>query len=53
MEKRAQRRIYQLNPDAIFELEKWAKHMTQLWNQRFDALDKVLATEKKKTLKTK
>jgi DNA-binding transcriptional ArsR family regulator len=48
MEKRAQQRIYQINPDAIFEMEKWAKHMTQLWNQRFDALDMVLASEKKK-----
>jgi hypothetical protein len=48
MEKRAQQRIYQLNPDAMFELEGWARHMTQLWNQRFDALDEVLEAEKKK-----
>lgn len=48
MEKRAQQRIYQINPDAMLELEEWAKQMTQLWNQRFDALDKVLVAEKKK-----
>jgi len=51
MEKRAQQRIYQLNPDAMFELEGWAKHMTQLWNQRFDALEKVLEAEKQKMVK--
>src|SRR5271165_492523 len=48
MEKRAQQRIYQLNPDAMFEVEEWAKQMTDLWNERFDALDKVLAEEKRK-----
>jgi uncharacterized protein YndB with AHSA1/START domain/DNA-binding transcriptional ArsR family regulator len=47
MEKRAQQRMYQLNPDALFELEGWASHMTQLWHQRFDALDRVLEAEKK------
>ena len=52
MEKRAQQRIYQLNPDAMLELEIWAGHMMQLWNQRFDALDRVLEAEKKKTLNT-
>jgi DNA-binding transcriptional ArsR family regulator len=49
MEKRAQQRMYQLNPDAMLELEAWARHMTQLWQQRFDALDMVLEAEKKKT----
>jgi DNA-binding transcriptional ArsR family regulator len=51
MEKRAQQRIYQLNPDAMFELEGWARQMTQLWNQRFDALEKVLEVEKMKIAK--
>ena len=46
MEKRAQQRMYQLNPDALFELEGWARQMTQLWNQRFDALDAVLEAKK-------
>ena len=50
MEKRGQQRIYQLNPDAMLELEEWARHMAQLWNQRFDALDEALQAEKKKTL---
>jgi DNA-binding transcriptional ArsR family regulator len=51
VEKRAQQRIYQINPDAMIELEEWAKQMTQLWNQRFDALDRVLTEEKEKVSK--
>lgn len=48
VEKRAQQRIYQINPSAMLELEVWAKQMTQFWNQRFEALDKVLMEEKRK-----
>ena len=51
MEKRAQQRLYQINPAAMVELEAWAKHITQRWNERFEALDEVLEAEKKKTLK--
>lgn len=42
--KRAQQRIYELNPGAIDELEAWAKQMSQ----NFDALEKVLEEEKRK-----
>ncbi len=48
VEKRAQQRIYQINPQAMLELEGWVKRLTQLWNQRFDALDALLEAEKKK-----
>ncbi|HEY6284383.1 MAG TPA: metalloregulator ArsR/SmtB family transcription factor [Ktedonobacteraceae bacterium] len=51
MEKRAQQRMYQINMYAMLELEGWTKHMMQLWNERFEALDTVLEAEKKKTLK--
>jgi DNA-binding transcriptional ArsR family regulator len=51
MEKRAQQRMYRLNPAALFELEGWAGHMTLLWKQRFDALEKVLEAEKKNIVK--
>jgi DNA-binding transcriptional ArsR family regulator len=47
MDKRAQQRIYRINPDAVFELEEWAKRISQLWNQRFDAFEKVLEAQKK------
>jgi DNA-binding transcriptional ArsR family regulator len=48
MEKRAQQRIYQLNPEAILEIEAWAKQTTRIWSERFDVLDKVLEAEKNK-----
>jgi hypothetical protein len=35
----------------MHELETWVNRMTYLWNERFDALDRVLPAEKKKTLK--
>lgn len=47
MEKRAQQHVYRLNPDALFALEGWASHVTHLWNQRFDVLERVLEEEKK------
>ena len=49
MEKRAQQRIYSLNPQALREMEDWARQIIELWNQRFDALERVIAEEKKKT----
>ncbi len=48
MEKRAQQRLYRINPEAMLEVEDWARHMTQLWQQRLDALDAVLKAEKLK-----
>ena len=48
VEKRAQQRIYRINPEAMLELEDWAQQMRELWKQRFDALEQVLETEKKK-----
>jgi DNA-binding transcriptional ArsR family regulator len=48
VEKRAQQRIYQINPVAMLELEEWAKKLRQLWSQRFDALEKILEMEKSK-----
>lgn len=53
MEKRAQQRIYRINPEAMGELEGWAKHMTELWNKRLDAFERVLAQEKNKTTRKK
>jgi len=49
MEKRAQQRIYRINPEAMQELEDWSKQLTRLWNQRLDALDELLQVEKRKT----
>ncbi len=48
LEKDAQRRIYSLNPDTMQELEEWINRLTELWNERFARLDKVLQGEKKR-----
>ena len=48
VEKRAQQRIYRINPAAVLELEDWARQLRQLWDQRFDAIDKILKEEKRK-----
>ncbi len=48
MEKHAQQHLYQVNPQAVLELEDWSKRLTQLWNQRLDALDEVLKVEQEK-----
>ena len=48
MEKRAQQRLYRINPEVMAELEQWARHLTQRWNERFEALDRVLEAEQNK-----
>ncbi len=48
IERRAQQRIYKINPEAMQEIEEWAQQMARLWNQRFDALDRLFEAEKKK-----
>jgi DNA-binding transcriptional ArsR family regulator len=45
MEKRAQQRIYRINPQAVQEVENWAGRMKQLWQRRFDVLDDLLREE--------
>ncbi len=42
MEKRAQQRIYRLNPDAMLELEVWLHRLQMRWNERHTALDALL-----------
>lgn len=44
VEKRAQQRIYRINPDTVLKLEEWAKQMTR----RLDALDEVVKREGKR-----
>ncbi len=48
VEKRAQRRIYQINQQKLSEVEIWIKQLTKQWNERFDALEKILLKEKTK-----
>ena len=45
MDKRAQQRLYRINPDAMHQIETWAKEIAQLWNMRFDAIAALLEDE--------
>ena len=45
MEKRAQQRIYSLNPQGVDEMWEWLNQMRKFWNERFDALDALLLKE--------
>jgi len=49
VEKRAQQRIYQINPDAMSEIEEWVQKMTKQSNARFNVLDKILDAETNKS----
>jgi DNA-binding transcriptional ArsR family regulator len=51
MEKRAQKRLYRLNPETLSEFEEWVKQVQQRWEERFAALDAVLESEKQKLVK--
>ena len=48
VERLGQLRIYQIDPQGMDQIEKWSQRMTRLWNKRFDALEKVLESEKEK-----
>lgn len=51
VEKRAQQRLYRLNPETMNELEAWIRETTRRWSARFEQLDEVLEEEKKKMRK--
>ena len=53
VEKQGQQRIYQLDMNALYDIERWTHQMTHTWNERFDRLNKVLEVEKKKLLVSK
>jgi len=53
MEKHAQQRIYQINPQAVLELEDWSRQLAQLWNKRLDALAELIKVEKEKNFSNK
>jgi len=50
VERRAQQRIYRINPAAMVEVEEWAQRVRRLWNRRFDALDALLREEQAKSM---
>jgi DNA-binding transcriptional ArsR family regulator len=51
MEKRAQKRVYRLNPQVLSQFETWVQQTRQIYEERFSALDAVLEREKQKLAK--
>jgi DNA-binding transcriptional ArsR family regulator len=47
VEKRAQQRVYRINPETLLKIEGWAHNLSQLWADRFDQLETVLEQEKR------
>jgi len=45
MERRAQRRLYALNPRSMEEIQRWAAQMAQMWNHRLDRVERALKEE--------
>src|SRR4051794_17802666 len=45
VEKRAQQRIYYINPEPMRELEKWVHQFAAQAEERFERLDKILEIE--------
>ena len=48
VEKRAQQRIYYINPEPMKELEQWIQRFTASVEEQYSALDKLLEIEKAK-----
>ncbi len=51
VEKRAQQRIYSMEPAGFSEMEQWIQHMRAFWDSRFEALDRLLKADKQNTEK--
>ncbi len=45
MHKHRQQRIYQVNPEAVQQVEQWAKGVEALWKDRFGRLEALLQEE--------
>lgn len=53
VEKRAQQRIYRLNPDALEPFEAWSRNVRLRWNRRLDAMEAMLKEEMTKAERAK
>lgn len=47
VERRAQQRIYSLDPGGLEEIEDWLARTRATWNTRLDALERALEGEEK------
>lgn len=41
----AQRRLYELRPQPLLELDAWLEPYRQYWSERLDALETMLRTD--------
>jgi DNA-binding transcriptional ArsR family regulator len=48
VERQAQRRIYRVDTQVMSEVEGWARRMREMWDRRFDALEKIVLEERRK-----
>ncbi len=48
VKKKAQQRIYSINPAAFDDMWEWLNHVRRFWDERFDALDEFLKSEQEK-----
>lgn len=46
---RANQRMYALSPKTFLELDRWLEKYRVLWDQRFDAMERVLLNVQPKT----
>lgn len=42
MERRAQRRLYSVNPRSLRQIQAWTAELSRLWNQRLERLDRTM-----------
>ncbi len=42
LERRAQQRLYAVNPQSMYQIVRWAADMAEMWNSSLDRLDKAL-----------
>ena len=53
MRKHGQQRIYEVNPEAMHQLEDWARQTTAQWEQRLDALERLVQSQEDEDENTK
>ena len=45
MHKNRQQRIYEINPEAVRQVDDWVRNIEALWSARFERLDELLKEE--------
>ncbi len=53
MHKNRQQRIYEVNPEAVRQLQSWAVKMETLWEERLDALERLVQSDEPENSKPK